>query len=264
MDSKRDVWRPLVLEWTRALRAENKSPKTIEVYVSSTEQFLEWLREQPDAPTAPEEIRRRHIRGWISELLDRTSPGNANTRYRSLRQWFNWLLSESEIDEHPMATMKPPLVPEKPVPVIPDDLVRRLLDDCRGRDFIARRDTAIIRLILDTGARLSEIATLTLDDVDLELDVIHVLGKGRRPRVIPFSSKTGQALSRYLRVRHQDRWGSHAKLWLAEKGRGPLTANGIKLMLRRRGNAIGANDEIGRNLHAHLGRHFMAHHWRCR
>src|SRR5205823_10133522 len=51
---------------------------------------------------------------------------------------------------------------------------------CKGRDFSSRRDTAIIRVLFDIGARLSEVANLTLDDVDLDVDVIHVLGKGRR------------------------------------------------------------------------------------
>jgi integrase len=82
-----------------------------------------------------------------------------------------------------------------------------------------------------------------------------VLGKGRRPRAVPFGPKTGQALLRYLRVRASDKWAYHDRLWLAEKGRGPLTPNGIKLMLRRRGRVAGVNDAIGRNLHAHLGRH---------
>jgi hypothetical protein len=80
---------------------------------------------------------------------------------------------------------------------------------------------------------------------------------------VPFSAKTGQALARYLRVRANATWPKHECLWLAEKGKGPLTANGIKLMPRRRGKAAGVKDEIGRNLHAHLGRHGVAHEWQA-
>ena len=58
-----------------------------------------------------------------------------------------------------------------------------------------------------------------MGDVDLDTDVIHVLGKGRRSRAVPFGPKTGQALSRYLRVRASDKWAHHDRLWLAEKGR---------------------------------------------
>jgi integrase/recombinase XerC len=265
-------WYPLVREWERTLRAENKSKNTIGIYGHCTRLMIKWLDALPTAasdletetqPETPADIKRAHIATWMTDLLATGAPGNANNKYRSVQQWFNWLLAEGEIEVHPMARMKPPFVPEKPVPLVPDELIRKVLDQCKGRDLMSRRDTAIIRLIWDTGARLSEIAALNVGDVDLDTDVIHVLGKGRRPRAVPFGPKTGQALSRYLRVRAADKWGHHERLWLAEKGRGPLTPNGIKLMLRRRGRIAGVNDAIGRNLHAHLGRHGVAHEWQA-
>jgi hypothetical protein len=54
-----------------------------------------------------------------------------------------------------MAKMRPPKIPEKPVPVLSDDHVRLLLADCSGKDFRNRRDSAIIRLFLDTGLEKS-------------------------------------------------------------------------------------------------------------
>ena len=73
-----------------------------------------------------------------------------------------------------------------------------------GRGFDDRRDTAIVRLFLDTGMRVSEMAGLSVADIDLDMDVAVVLGKGRRPRACPFGDKTGQAIERYLseRVKH--------------------------------------------------------------
>jgi integrase len=272
-------WHPLNREWERQLRSENKSPKTIEVYLEAVWQLALWLDQLPETPdesadsdapdsglarpAEPADITKSHVIGWINHLLAIHSPATANNRYRAVQQWFNWLLNEGEIDAHPMARMKPPTIPEKEVPLVPLDLIRKILADCDGRDLISRRDTAIIRLIWDTGCRLSEIGNLTMDDLDLDLDVIHVVGKGRRRRSVPFSPKTGQALARYLRIRATDKWATHERLWLAEKGKGPLTANGIKLMLRRRGKAIGIKEEIGRNLHAHLGRHSVAHEWQA-
>jgi len=158
-----------------------------------------------------------------------------------------------------MVKMKPPYVREKPVPIVADDVTRRVLDGCTGRGLVSRRDAATVRLLLDTGCRLSEIAELTLEDVDLTLDVVHVVGKGRRPRIVPFGARTGQALSRYLRVRDGDRWNKSSALWLADRSRGPLQANGIKLMLRR-GKAAGLPDGV--HLRAHQFRHTLAHTWR--
>ena len=75
--------------------------------------------------------------------------------------------------------MKPPIIPEQSVPIVPPDGLRRLLAACAGRSFEARRDTATIMLLLDTGARRAELANLQLAHVDLDLDLL-LLGKGRR------------------------------------------------------------------------------------
>lgn len=62
--------------------------------------------------------------------------------------------------------MRPPKLDETPVPVIRDADLRALLEACAGRSFDDRRDTALLRLFMSTGTRLSEIAELTLDDAD--------------------------------------------------------------------------------------------------
>jgi integrase len=59
-----------------------------------------------------------------------------------------------------MARMKPPVVPDKPIPVVPEDALRRLLAACAGKGFEARRDTALITFLLDTRARRGEVAGL--------------------------------------------------------------------------------------------------------
>ncbi len=183
----------LAKQWRRALRAENKSERTITTYLYAVRILGEWASEQPE-PIEPTEIGPRDIREFIGELLDRTSAANAHTNYRALRTFFKWLVQdEEEIDRSPMDRTKAPIVPEKPVPIVRDDQIKAMIAACAGRDFLSVRDTAIIRVLFDTGARLSEVALLLVDDVDLDLDVINVLGKGRRSRAIPFGAKTGQA-----------------------------------------------------------------------
>jgi integrase len=78
-----------------------------------------------------------------------------------------------------------------PVPVISDDGLRRLLKVCEGKSFEARRDTALMMLLLDTGARRAELVGLKLTDIDQDLDVLLVLGKGRRERALPYGHKGG-------------------------------------------------------------------------
>lgn len=173
-------------------------------------------------------------------------------RFRALQQLFKWLLDEGEIDDNPMARVKVPHVPEKPVPVLERDEIDRLFAACAGPGFAERRDTAIIHMLYDTGVRRAELANLTLADVDLDDRVAWVVGKGRRPRACPFEARTAKAIDRYLRAR-----AAHADadaLWLGHIG--PMTDNGVGQMLRRRGRQAGVKD-----LHAHRFRHTFAHEW---
>jgi site-specific recombinase XerD len=109
-------------------------------------------------------------------------------------------------------------------------------------------------LLLDTGVRRAELADLQLAHVDLDLDVLLVLGKGHRERALPFGHKAGEALERYLRVRTRQKHAQLPWVWIGLKGR--LTAYGVVMILRRRGRQAGLPD-----LHPHQFHHTFAHQW---
>lgn len=136
------------------------------------------------------DARGEDVEAFIVELLGKHQPATAKDRYRGLHAFYKWLEDEDEIP-HPMRKLKPPAVPEQPVPVIGESQLQRLLAVCAGKDFEARRDTALILLLVDAGPRRSELVGMRLDAVDFEYDVIRVLGKGARERALPFGRKTG-------------------------------------------------------------------------
>ncbi|WP_086846664.1 tyrosine-type recombinase/integrase [Amycolatopsis kentuckyensis] len=162
-------------------------------------------------------------------MIDSRSASTALNKYKGIQQFFNYLLECEEIGRHPMEKFSQPDTPDKLAPVVSDDVLARLLDTCRGKSYRDRRDMAIIRLFLDTGARLTEVANLKLADVDLHRDGVLVHGKGNRQRFVPFGECTGQAISRYLRTRSRHRAADSPYLFLAERGREPLKPNGIKI-----------------------------------
>jgi integrase/recombinase XerC len=244
-----------VRSWKRSLKARNLSAKTIITYEQSAQLFGEFLT-RTDGPRNVAAITREHVEDFINELLKLRKATTASVRYRSLQQFFKWLLEEGEIDHSPMERTKPPLIPEHEVPVLKDDALRKLLKTCSGKTFAERRDTAIIRMLFDTGIRRAELANLSLDDVDLDNDEITVLGKGRRTRTLDLSSKTAQAVDRYLRTRMSHPQASSPRLWLADQGRGPMTDNGIGQMLARRSRQAG----LGR-INPHRLRHTAVDAW---
>jgi site-specific recombinase XerD len=234
-----------------SLEAENLAEKTRRTYEEAVSLFGQFLAER-GMPTAPAKIARGHVEAFIADQIARWRPNTARNRYLALKRFFDWLAIEGLTDASPMARMRPPRVPEEPVPVLGDEAVRALLRACEGRLFIDRRDAALIRLLLDSGARRSEVAGLTVEGIDLRDKTATVLGKGRRPRTITFGARTAQALDRYLRERRLHRDAERPELWLGH--RGPVRSDGIADILERRCTAAGL-PRIG----AHAFRHLFAH-----
>jgi len=200
-------------------------------------------------------VKRADVRDFIADQLQRWKPATALNRYRSLQAFFKWCVAEGELERSPMVGMKPPQLPDEPPPVLTDDQLRRLLKSCDGRDFTDRRDTAIIRLFIDTGVRVSEAAGIMLpDDLDLDDQVVIVLGKGRRQRAVPFGRKTALAIDRYLRLRASHTFAHLPNLWVG--ARGAMTSSGLFQVVADRGAAVGLP-----GLHPHQFRHSFADSW---
>ncbi len=246
--------------YVRHLRATNMSPKTVATYSEAVLQLGKFLAER-GMPTDVANIRREHIEAFIEDLLGRFRPATAHNRYRGLQSFFRWLEEEGEVRETPMARMKPPRVPETPPDVLRDEDLRKLVATCEtGRTLEDRRDAAILRFFVDTGARLAEVAGLRYDphdpemsDIDLDRGLASLMGKGRRVRPVSIGAKTVKAIDRYLRLRAKHPDAASNWLWLGRKGR--FTGSGIGQMVRERGRQAGIGDAI----HPHQLRHSFAH-----
>jgi len=236
-----------------AMEAEGKSPATIASYGHSTASFLRFAAAR-GWPDRPEQITRHMVTTYLADQQRTARPSTAATRYRGLLRWFGWLVAEGELEVSPMAGMRPPAIPEELAPVPTEDDLRRLLKATEGKTFEDRRDAAVILMFIDTGARLSELALLRLDDVDLEHRAVRVLGKGRRPRVLPLGTRTTLALNRYLRKRPEHRLAGLDALWLGHGG--AMTRSGVSDIVYKRARSAGIE-----HLHPHSLRHAFAHSW---
>lgn len=252
-DTALDELGDLAASWQRHLRAQRASPATIATYAISVGQLRAFLALQ-GMPTSPAAICREHVEAFITDLLARWKPATAHNRYRALRSFFAWLVDEGEVRESPMARMKPPRLPETPPPVLRDTELRAVLAACeRDRTFHGRRDEAIIRCFMDTGARRGEILGLTADAVDLDGGTLKVTGKGSRTRLVSIGAMTVKVLDRYLRARAKHPSSAIASLWLGKKG--PLGATGLADLVADRGRQAG----LSVRLHPHQFRHAYAH-----
>ena len=172
--------------WILSLRGHNLSEKTIKSYVEALDLFREFLV----ADDVPTQINREHVEAFLSAQVRRWRPKTALIRYGNLRQCFNWCVDDGEISVTPMVSVKPPQVPEVPVPVVSDQDLKTLLGACTGASFEGRRDTALIRVLFDCGVLLGELTNLTPENMDLESGTVLVLGKSRRNA--PYPSDRGR------------------------------------------------------------------------
>ena len=243
----------LLSSFTRSLRARNLSERTVDTYTESLRQFADFLIRQ-GMPTQLDNVSREHVESFIEDLLGKWKPATANNRYRGLQTYFGWLVEEGEIKVSPMVRMKPPRIPESPPDILDPDDLRKLLKACEGQGFDERRDMAIIRILLDTGLRRSEMAAITMSDVDLDQQTLRVIGKGGRVRGVPYGRKAARDLDRYLRVRQQKPHAASPKLWIGKSG--PTTPSGIYQVVRDRAIQAGVG-----HVYTHLLRHTFAHMW---
>lgn len=246
-----DANKALLRSFTRTLRNANRSQRTIDSYLEAARLLADF---RPGADL--DALDRDDLEDFMADQLARHKPTTAAIRYRALRRLYNWMVDEEVIETSPMRKMAAPNVPEQPIPVLTEAELTALLKVTSGKGFEQRRDYAMLRLFIDTGVRLGEMVGLAVEDVDLDThDVIHVVGKGSRARAVPFGSKAGTALDRYLRERTKHPHAKLPNLWIAQKG--AMTDSGVRQMLERRAAQAGVE-----HLHAHRFRHTFAHQWR--
>jgi site-specific recombinase XerC len=241
------------------LRASNRSDHTTSNYLNSIGRY-HTVAIDLGLPLAPDRITREHIEVFLSAERERgMRPNTLFQRYMGLRALFKWLAEEGEIAASPMLNMRAPKVPEDDVRPLADADIRALLRVCSGRGFTDRRDTAIIRLLVDSGLRLAEVAGLQLrnrdgrTDVDLDTQQFRVLRKGGKVRFVPFGAKTALALDRYLRARSDHKHSDSNAFWLGQ--RGPLVRHGIYVMVKQRAS------QANITAHPHQFRHTWATIW---
>lgn len=244
------------------LQVNGRSVRTRETYVDVVRWFAGWLTDQGVSSwfdTGKNELRQFFLH---TEALG-YARGYRNNIGRCLQAFYKFMADEEQL-ANPFDEIKPPPAPklgENPPAIIEAvDLARILKPIEGGRDFLSRRDTALIRYLASTGCRAAEVAGLDLAAVDVRARTATVTGKARKIRTVRFDQKAALALDRYLRARGallaSGRSGVATQaLWIGSRDRTRMTTSGIRQMVERRGEAAGLD------LWPHLFRHTFSHNW---
>lgn len=243
----------LLGSWELALRAERKSAQTLKAYGDGVRGYLRWA----ETAGLEADLSRAQVRAFVTHLLDNgAAASTARSRQLALRRFSAWLAEEGEVDEDRLLGLKPPKLDQQVIEPLTDDELRSLLKACAGKDLRDRRDEAIIRLMVETGARAGEVVAIDLEDVNLAAGAVVIRrGKGGKGRSVPVGAQTAQAIDRYLRVRRAHRLADTPALWLGDRGK-RFSYDALHKTLKMRAEVAGVS-----RFHPHLLRHTAAHRW---
>ena len=118
-----------------------------------------------------------------------------------MRTFLRYLRREGMIDDDPGALVPTPKRDVRMPAHLSEEEMARLVTAPASDDPLGRRDRAILELFYASGLRLSELAGLDVDDVNLSAQMVRVLGKGGKQRIVPFNKSTATAIRAYLKDR---------------------------------------------------------------
>jgi len=177
------------------------SPETVRTYWSQVNQYVAWCRERGVDPALASEQDLLEYRAWLAGRYTRATVA---TKLAAIRRLYQAAVWRGMRPDNPAAGLRPPkerTAREEKVKFLPLEGLKRLLQAPQGDGPKARRDRAMLALMGVHGLRVSEVASLNVDDVDLGRGRVTVTGKGRKTRTVYLTEQTTQGLSDWLEVR---------------------------------------------------------------
>lgn len=190
--------------WLGHLQVERGlSTNTLAAYQRDLQRYLTYLTSI--GLTAPDEVSAAHVGEFLSRIRegDPSHPplaaSSAGRTLAAVRSFHRFLDAEGMTPGDPAAMVTPPAPPSRLPKAISIDEVERLLDAASaGGTPTSLRDRAVLEVLYAAGARVSELTTLDLDDLDLDNGSVRLMGKGSKQRLVPLGGPACEALSAYL------------------------------------------------------------------
>ncbi len=251
-----------ILDFLLWLRVEKgRADSTIAAYKRDLEKFLEWVTGNG---LSIQSLVENDVIAFLRDLQSMDYSDSTITRTMvSVRSLFMFMDIEGLRTINPTKSIELPRVPKGLPKAISEEEVNELLAAIEGDDPVARRDRAILEVLYGTGARITELVSLSLGDIDPIDHLLKVLGKGNKERIVPVGTFAMRALKEWLEPAGRgcfepEIWKSRndsEAIFLNRRG-GRLTRQGGWGVVKKYGAKVG----LGSNLSPHTLRHCCATH----
>jgi integrase/recombinase XerD len=173
------------------------SRNTVDAYARDVAAYLTFL-EQGGA-SDPGRATGRDVLAWLKNQRSRgLSARTVARRVSALRGFYGFLIREGLTQTSPLTRLDSPKLWKTLPRTLSQEETRAVVETPRPADPRGLRDRAILELLYGTGLRVSEVSSLTLDQVELAVGYVRPLGKGSKERVVPMGSQASEALREYL------------------------------------------------------------------
>jgi integrase/recombinase XerC len=229
------------------------SPRTVTAYERDLLSFVAYAGERE--LDKPGRISEHDVRAFVARRHRQGLGGRSLQRLLSaIRSFYRWLLREGRAEQNPAMAVRAPRsdrrLPETLEPEVIDRLLSFPLDTP-----VAIRDRAMMELFYSAGLRLSELAALTWDRMDLGAGMVMVRGKGNRQRMAPVGGKAREALLAWRKARAELAPLEEPHVFVSVRGR-PISVRTIQDRIRHWARRQG----LPQRVHPHLLRHSFASH----
>jgi integrase/recombinase XerD len=247
----------LVERYLHQVRIEGGlSRNTIDAYRRDLGKFQQYLRQENIAQVA--QVTADTVRGFLASLHARhLSPVSSLRCLSAVRGWLRFLHEERIIDEYPAVDIAPPRRGTRLPRTLSERDIGALLDLPVQATPEDRRDRAMLELLYATGLRVSELVSLEVANVNLEVGYLRVTGKGSKQRIVPMGEPAQRLLLEYVQIIRPQlvKRGASRALFVSRRGTF-LTRQAFWKSLRARAQRAGLNQAV----FPHMLRHSFATH----
>lgn len=223
-------------QYHQYLEQQGRAPRTVQGYIGDLQLFARWLEQSTGEPFSPDQVVPMDTRSYQSymQTVKKLAPATINRRIQSLRSFFRWACAHGIAEEDPTADVTDVTTTRRQF--APKSLTKKQEYRLLRKSQQSRYDTrnyAMLQLMLQAGLRISEVANLHCDDIELGKRSGRIrirASKGGKEREVPLNARARRALREYLEVRPG--LPDVPFLFVSQKG-GGMTTRGIRFVVEQ-------------------------------
>lgn len=227
------------------------SPHTVSAYELDIRQFNRYF------DNAKQPVNKNTIRDFITEIFLRTKKKTTVARkIYAVKSYYTYLLRKGKIPKNPFDAIGTPKIDKMLPEILTEKEMLAFLDKLPGETFIHKRNKAVFEFLYATGLRISELTSLRREDINFDENLIRVMGKGKKERIVPFNDHARSILLGYLEAARVKFGEVSEDIFLNARGK-RITPRAIEMILQQQYLELTGS---GKHVYPHLFRHSFATH----